>query len=98
MDPDTIYMLHLGVHEIRMQMLAAQKIREEVWCHITNINTPQDPRHGSTEPEMRLTLEEVNFWMRHLRNKFEADEPQVRVQKSLHICKDLELYYTKGIC
>ena len=89
MDPDTIYMLHLGVHEIRMQMLAAQLLREELWCHITP---------DCKESEMVLTLGEVKFLMRHLRETFEAEESQVRVQKSLHICKDLELYYTKGIC
>ena len=94
MDAETVYRLQAGVIKIRMQMLAAQKRREEVWCHITN----RDPRHVCTEPEMRLSLEDVKFWMRHLRAQFEAEESQVRVQKSLHICKDLELYYTKGIC
>ena len=94
MEPETIYRLQVGVMKIRQQMLAAQKKREEVWCHITNL----DPRHGCTEPEMRLSLEDVKYWMRHLRAQFEAEESQVRVQKSLHICKDLELYYTKGIC
>ena len=94
MEPETIYKLQFGVLKIRHQMLLAQQKREEVWCHITN----RDPQHVCTEPEMRLSLQEVKFWMRHLRAQFEAEESQVRVQKSLHICKDLDLYYTKGIC
>ena len=94
MDPETVYRLQAGVIKIRMQMLAAQTLREELWCHIT----PQHLRRDCTEPEMVLTLPEVKFWMRQLRETFWAEESQVRVQKSLHICKDLELYYTKGIC
>ena len=89
MDPETIYRLQLGVIKIRRQMLAAQLLREELWCHITP---------DCKESEMVLTLGEVKFLMRHLRETFEAEESQVRVQKSLHICKNLELYYTKGIC
>ena len=89
MGPETHYRLQAGVMKIRHQMLLAQQKREEVWCHITN---KLDPRHVCTEPEMRLSLQEVKFWMRHLRAQFEAEESQVRVQKSLHICKDLELY------
>ena len=89
MGPETHYRLQAGVMKIRRQMLLAQQKREEVWCHITNKKGPQ---HVCTEPEMRLSLEDVKYWMRHLRAQFEAEESQVRVQKSLHICKDLELY------
>ena len=98
MDAETVYRLQAGVIKIRMQMLAAQTLREELWCHITNTATPQHLRRDCTEPEMVLTLGEVKFWMRQLRETFEAEESQVRVQKSLHIYKDLDLYYTKGIC
>ena len=98
MEAETVYRLQAGVIKIRMQLLAVQTRREEVWCHVTNTATPQDPRRDCTEPEMVLTLPEVKFWMRQLRETFWAEESQVRVQKSLHICKDLELYYTKGIC
>ena len=98
MDAETVYRLQAGVIKIRMQLLAVQTRREEVWCHVTNTATPQDPRRDCREPDMVLTLEEVKFFMRQFRHSFEAEESQVRVQKSLHICKNLELYYTKGIC
>ena len=93
-----IYQLQAAVIKIRMQVLAVQTRREEVWWFINNTATPQDPRHDCREPDMVLTLEEVKFFMRQHRHSFEAEESQVRVQKSLHICKNLELYYTKGIC
>ena len=83
---------------IRMQLLEAQTRREEVCQIIKNTTDPKDPRHDCREPDMVLTLEEVKFFMRQFRHSFEAEESQVRVQKSLHICKNLELYYTKGIC
>ena len=93
-----IYQLQAAVIKIRMQVLAAQTRREEVCQFINNTADPKDPRHDCREPDMVLTLEEVKFFMRQHRHSFEAEESQVRVQKSLHICKDLELYYTKGIC
>ena len=83
---------------IRMQLLEAQTRREEVCQIIKNTTDPKDPRHDCRELDMVLTQEEVDFFMRQHRLSFEAEASQVRVQKSLHICKDLELYYTKGIC
>ena len=98
MEAEKVYKLQAGVIKIRLQVLALQARREEVCRFINNTAAPQDPRHDCREPDMVLTLEEVKFWMRQHRYSFEAEESQVRVQKSLHIWKNLELYYTKGIC
>ena len=74
---------------IRMQLLEAQTRREEVCQIIKNTTDPKDPRHDCREPDMVLTQEEVDFFMRQHRLSFEAEVSQVRVQKSLHICKIL---------
>ena len=74
---------------IRMQLLEAQTRREEVCQIIKNTTDPKDPRHDCREPDMVLTQEEVDFFMRQHRLSFEAEVSQVRVQKSLPICKIL---------
>ena len=84
-----IHQLQTAVMMIRMQLLEAQTRREEVCQIIKNTTDPKDPRHDCREPDMVLTQEEVDFFMRQHRLSFEAEVSQVRVQKSLHICKIL---------
>ena len=84
-----IHQLQTAVMMIRMQLLEAQTRREEVCQIIKNTTDPKDPRHDCRELDMVLTQEEVDFFMRQHRLSFEAEVSQVRVQKSLHICKIL---------
>ena len=62
---------------IRMQLLAAQKRREEVCELIRSTADPKVPRHSRMEPDIVLTDEEGSFWMRQHREDFEAEGKQV---------------------
>ena len=74
---EKIVAIESAVNMIRMQVLAAQKRRAEVCELIRSTADTQVPRHRCTEPEMVLTDDEVNFWMRQHRATFEAEEKQV---------------------